>query len=449
MSGGPDPPGGGRAWGFGEMRVGLAIGITAACVVLPSVAGQRIHAAVDGDSVFSTAPSVTRHVSVRHPVATGETFAGILASYGVAPGEVAAWVQAGRKSKVDLARLSPGRWLRLEFTDGRLAELEYPVDDERRLYVSCAPGEPACRGQVKEVEIQVRLAGASGEIQTSFYEAARESNLDDSVISAFVDLMAWQVDFTRDVRRGDRFRVVYERRFSPEGRELTPGRIVAADYTGRVRSASAFLFVGKDGKTGYLDGEGRPLEQAFLRYPVEFTRISSTFSRARFHPILKRTRPHRGVDFAAPSGTPVRAIGDGVVRFAGRKGALGRHVEIDHNGRLVSAYSHLRAIAREVRRGTRVRRGQVIGWVGMTGLATGPHLHFAIFQDGRCVNPLKIKRPPAAPPVDEAAFAAVRLRRLRQLQRLAGGTYPMPGTPVVTWSPLAQARSFGPLSLTL
>jgi len=170
---------------------------------------------------------------------------------------------------------------------------------------------------------------------------------------------------------------------------------------------------------------------------------------SRFHPILKRRRPHRAVDFAAPSGTPVRSIGAGTILFAGRRGGLGRHIRVDHGNGLVSTYSHLRSIRRGIRRGVRVERGQMIGRVGQSGLATGPHLHFAVYRRGRYINPLKLTPPVVSVRVDHEKFAAMQISLAERMKRIPGNYPAMPSTPPIALSAVAQACQVGPVVLTL
>jgi murein DD-endopeptidase MepM/ murein hydrolase activator NlpD len=198
-----------------------------------------------------------------------------------------------------------------------------------------------------------------------------------------------------------------------------------------------------------VDAEGRLLERSFLRYPLEFTRITSSFSESRFHPILKTSRPHLGVDFAAPAGTPVLAVASGYVRSAGWKKDFGRHVEIDHGDGLISAYSHLRGIDPSLKTGRLVRQGEVVGWVGQSGLATGPHLHFAMFDNGEYINPLTTKKTARRVQLQRHEFENVRATLIDQLRAIPGTYATAPSTPPVLLSTVAQARQFGPVVLTL
>jgi murein DD-endopeptidase MepM/ murein hydrolase activator NlpD len=208
-----------------------------------------------------------------------------------------------------------------------------------------------------------------------------------------VDLFSDRIAFERDIQFGDTFTVVYTARRTMDGEELSPGPVKAASIFNRGKMIAVIRHTGADGKTAYFNEEGKPIGNNFLRFPLQFTRISSVFSKSRFHPILRVRRPHNGVDFAAPLGTPVRSVADGTVVIASVRGGAGRMVEIRHNDRYSTAYLHLSRIAGGVSPGMRVRRGQVIGAVGMTGYATAPHLHFSFYDRGVYVDPLKIHLP--------------------------------------------------------
>ena len=375
---------GGAGWGG---RVLLACVVTAAMWANPAESGLRPGTS-DG---IASAPNA-RAAIVKHPIAVGECFGEILTRYGVPPAEVQRWYEAAR-AKLDLRRVLVGHLLTLGFAGNQeLDTLRYDIDDSQQLVVE-RTDDGNLRVITEALPAHVRVVGARGTVQRTFYGAAQRSGVPDSIISSIVDLLAWKVDFNSEVHPGDRFRVVYEQRTTPAGQPLKPGRVLATDFVGATQTAAAFLYETDEGKSVYVDADGKALGGALLRYPLEFTRITSTFSGSRFHPILKQRRPHLGVDFAAPTGTPVRAVGAGTVRWSGWKGGFGRHVEIDHGDGLVSAYSHLRGIHQGVRKHAHVNRGQVIGRVGMSGRATGPHLHFAIFRNGRYLNPLKRSGP--------------------------------------------------------
>jgi murein DD-endopeptidase MepM/ murein hydrolase activator NlpD len=203
-------------------------------------------------------------------------------------------------------------------------------------------------------------------------------------------IFAWQIDFSRDLRPGDGYRILYERQVRPDGTARS-WRVIGALFDLGEKQHSAFWYRLPDGTEDYYDRDGESLRRAFLRAPLEFRRISSAFSTGRFHPILKKSRPHHGIDYAAASGTPIRAVGDGVVARAGWGGGYGNVVEIRHRSAYSSRYAHMRAFAPGIRPGVRVRQGDLIGYVGSTGLSTGPHLHYEFHENGRPINPSSIK----------------------------------------------------------
>lgn len=383
--------------------------------------------------------------TVTHVVTRGETLGGILGGYGVGSSEARRWWSAARPKR-DLSRLSVGNTLDLSFSaDRTLMALSYSIDREDKVVVENDGAN--LRARIESRAFRVEAVGVRGGVQTTFFAAALRAGLPKAIISQMVDLLAQKINFSADIRPGDRFRVLYEKRSDAEGHELKPGALLAAEYRGQRHSLSTFLYSDGEGHNSYLDSDGRALDGSLLRYPLEFTRISSAFSYSRFHPILKYRRPHLGVDFAAPIGTPVRSVGSGKVRWAAWKGGLGRHVEVDHGDGLVSAYSHLRSIAPVARPGAVVERGEVIGWVGKSGSATGPHLHFAIFDKGKYINPLNARRVATMAKVDPARFAKQRDQLAQNLR--AATTSQRPSDLPVPFSALAQARHLEPLSLTL
>jgi len=387
--------------------------------------------------------TVASFQTTRHIVRPGETLAGILKDSGLPTGERARWYSAVRRAAGDISLL-PERLLMLQFDRSRqLMVLSYDLDEQNRVVVE-REGK-GLQARTEPIDVRVTVVGAQGVIEKNLHRAAMRAGVPDRVISQMADILGWEFDFRR-VQPGDRFRVVYERRVSADGRPLRPGRVLAAEIRGARQTAQAFYY--DDGVEGtYVDANGRLLSQSFLRYPVEFTRISSVFAHKRFHPILKRARPHNGVDFAAPVGTPVRAASDGIVSLAGWNGDFGNQVALQHGGGIVTTYSHLRGVARGLHRGTEVRQGQVIGWVGQTGLATGPHLHFALFKNGKYLNPLTAQVALRRRVPDLHRF---ELAKLSLLQRLASVPRPpsaAPAEPVMLAS-LPPSRRVGVVSLT-
>jgi murein DD-endopeptidase MepM/ murein hydrolase activator NlpD len=264
-----------------------------------------------------------------------------------------------------------------------------------------------------------------GVINNSLYEAL-DAGVSDAQLDLgnrrrlawdLADVYAWQIDFTRDIQPGDRFQVVFERLVSEDG-EVRVGRVLAGDLTISGKSLTAFRFGGEGSQpTLYYDADGNSLRRAFLRAPVEFRRISSNFARLRFHPLLGLSRRHEGTDYAAAPGTPVMAAGDGVVLRAGRAGGYGNLIELRHLNGITTRYGHLRGFARNIRPGVRVKQGQVIGYVGSTGLATGPHLHYEFRMNGIAKDSRRVNLGSGSPvgSQDRATFEAERDRLLQLL----------------------------------
>ncbi|HSQ01393.1 MAG TPA: peptidoglycan DD-metalloendopeptidase family protein [Candidatus Dormibacteraeota bacterium] len=406
--------------------------------------GAPVHAPALSRMATVASPLVARHVVLQ--AALGDDIDALLRGQGIARDEVTRWRRAARPL-ADLRRLESGRTLQLDLDDaGRLLALRYELEGEERLTVDVDPrGRLAARRE--PLPVRVRTIGARGTVGGSIKDAALRAGIPEPVISQLVDLLSWRLDFKEDVHRGDRFRVLWEQRTTLEGRLLKPGRIVAVEYEGSSDSAAAYLLKDGDEPT-YIDDAGHPLDGAPLRYPLEFSRITSAFSDARMHPILHVNRPHNGVDFAAPTGTPVRAIGPGSVQFSGVQSGFGNHIEIAHGHGFVSAYSHLERIAPGVTTGMTVARGQLIGWVGQTGLATGPHLHFATFQDGQYIDPLSIKYPARFDALEVADTAALRRQLAARLRTLPQNSPATPTAPEMGLPALALASGVGPITLT-
>ncbi len=232
-----------------------------------------------------------------------------------------------------------------------------------------------------------------GSIESSFAASASKQGLSYDMVDDLVDIFSDRVSFHRDFRKGDRFTLIFHEHEVKDGGKTVPGPILGAALEVKGQHLIALRYVGADGKARYFNEKGQEIGNTFLRYPLKFSRISSYFSTARFHPVLKIKRPHHGVDFSAPKGTPVRTVASGVVEFAGRKGGHGIILEIRHSDRFTTGYSHLSKISSGLKRGSRVNKGDVIGAVGMTGLATGPHLHFSLYDKGKYVDPLRTDLP--------------------------------------------------------
>jgi murein DD-endopeptidase MepM/ murein hydrolase activator NlpD len=329
----------------------------------------------------------------------------------LSPAGVHRMVQASRPV-YDLARISVGHPFGVTFgPDGLLAAFTYGIDELRTLRVT-RKGEDY-QAEVVTREYDVRVAAVRGEITSSLFGAVNDAGEDDQLALDLADIFMWDVDFNTELQKGDSFRVAVEK-LSLDGAFSRYGRILAAELLRGERVIQAVRFDGRNGP-GYYMPDGRPMRKAFLRSPLRFTRISSGFSRARLHPILQVVRAHLGVDYAAPTGTPVRASADGTVTQAGWDGGYGKVVRMRHANGYQTLYGHLSRI--NVRVGQHLIQGTVLGAVGATGLATGPHLDYRMVKNGVFVNPLKVQSPPAEPisADEEKAFEAARDQQLALL----------------------------------
>jgi murein DD-endopeptidase MepM/ murein hydrolase activator NlpD len=316
----------------------------------------------------------------------------------------------------DLARISAGHPFGLSLDpEGALRLFTYGIDELRTLRVRRSGDDLLAEIVTKTYEIE--QAVVAGVIRHSLFGAVEEAGEQDQLALDLAEIFAWDVDFNTEIQKGDSFRVAVEK-LTLEGRFSRYGRILAAEFARGERVLRAVRFDGEVGR-GYYTPEGTPLRKAFLRSPLRFTRISSGFSLSRLHPILNYRRPHLGIDYAAPTGTPVNAAADGVVVAAGWQGGFGKLVRMRHANGYETLYGHLSRIA--VRVGQRVAQGTPIGAVGMTGLASGPHLDYRMIKSGVFVNPLRIQSPPAEPisAAEREAFEKVRSASLALLDGTA------------------------------
>ncbi len=327
-------------------------------------------------------PSLT---FIERTIRKNETLYGLLLSEGLPASEVVEVLEV-MKGVYNPRRILPGSKIRLSRDGEGLKRIEYLYNGLDGVFVERAGGR--WRAGRFEVPRKVVLATVEGSIESSLYEAGRKNGIPPKVLIELSDIFAWQIDFSTDIRKGDTFRILYEV-IMADGREVGVGKVVAAEL---VNAGRAFVAIHYRGE--YYDPEGRALRRVLLKSPLRYRRISSYFTKRRYHPILKKYLPHHGVDYAAPYGTPVESAGDGRVIFAGWKRGYGYYVAIKHNATYTTAYGHLSRIKRGIKRGKRVKQGEVIGYVGSTGLSTGPHLHYEVRVRGRVVNPLSIKAEP-------------------------------------------------------
>jgi murein DD-endopeptidase MepM/ murein hydrolase activator NlpD len=291
--------------------------------------------------------------------------------------------------------LKPGDAIKVtHLNGGEIKELSRKVSETQTLEVVREDTGFAAKIVNNPVETRIRTAGAT--IDSSLFQAAEAAAISDAVALKLANVFAWDIDFVLDIREGDRFTAVYEQVYQ-DGKYLHDGEVLAAEFVNGGKIYRAVRFTSDDGAVGYYNPDGKPMRKAFLRAPVDFTRVSSVFNPSRRHPILNIIRGHMGTDYAAPTGTPIHAAGDGRVSFEGTRGGYGNAIVLLHTNSVSTLYGHMSRFARGIHLGSRVNQGEIIGYVGMTGLATGPHLHYEYLMNGVHMNPQTVRLPGAEP----------------------------------------------------
>src|SRR5688572_132999 len=345
-------------------------------------------------------------------VKRGDTLEVLFRRNGLSLTDLAAMVALPDASGA-LKLLKPGDRLEISHRDGQVLSLRRELDEIKVL--SIARQESGFAANTIEREVDIRTTGAHGEITSSLFEAGDDAGIADRTTMDMAGIFEWDIDFIQDVREGDTFTVIYEELWR-DGVKLRDGEIVAAEFVNQGKSFRAARFRDSTGRAAYFTPEGRSVRKAFLRAPLNFTRISSNFNPSRRHPVLNTIRAHRGVDYAAPSGTQIRAAGSGKVLFRGVQGGYGNTIVLQHGSNITTLYGHLSRFG-SARAGARVSQGDVIGYVGRSGLATGPHLHYEYRVNGAHRNPRTVSLPPADPiPAEQqTAFQAATEPMWRQL----------------------------------
>ena len=326
-------------------------------------------------------------------VRPGDSLDRIFARHGVSRTDLGNLLTVDAAKK-NLRILRPGDQITIVHEAGQLLGLSRELDMTRTLVVNVA--EENYEASIHEQPLERRQRVASGRIDSSLFLAATDAGVSDRTIMNLAGIFAWDVDFVLDIRSGDEFVVLYEELLK-DGKPVGDGEILAAEFVNQGDTYRALRYTDPTGRANYYNPQGKSMRKAFVRAPLDFSRVSSPFNLKRRHPVLNTIRAHKGVDYAAPRGTPVKAAGDGKVIFRGRKGGYGNVVIIQHGGNIDTLYAHLNGFARSARNGSRVRQGQTIGFVGSTGLATGPHLHYEFKVNGVHRNPRTVKLPEAAP----------------------------------------------------
>ncbi len=342
-------------------------------------------------------------------VRPGQTLSDIFREQGLSPNDLQRALDA-QKDATALRLIRPGNVFAFDIdSSGTLRAMRFDRDDSTRITLNFSTDGVVEASQDRAVERRVQIA--HGVVRSSLFEAGDQAGMSDLMVLKLANAFAYDIDFAQDLRVGDSFSAIYDQVYR-EGERLRDGDIVAATFVNQGKRYTAIRYTNLQGETLYYTEDGRPLRKAFLRTPVEFTRISSRFSAGRMHPVLGKMRAHRGVDYAAPTGTPIRAAGDGKITFRGWQNGYGNVVILQHNGRYTTLYAHMSRFA-NAKVGQRISQGQVIGYIGMTGLASGPHLHYEFRLDGKHRDPLTVTLPKEEPlPASELARFKARISPL-------------------------------------
>ena len=356
----------------------------------------------------------TRRETISCAVESGETITNILGHYFSA----AEILQIAQKAKpvFPLHKLCAGHEYSIELEDETFISFRYDIDTEEQLVIEKKDGEISIRREPIHYDVEIESIGTT--IDSSLFESVADIGESSQLAITIMDIFAWDIDFIRDIRTGDYFSAIVEKRYR-NGKLESYGNVLAAHFNNQGKDYYAYYFA-NGGSGGYYDEHGQSLRKAFLKAPLSYTRISSGYTNRRYHPILNQWRPHLAVDYAAPTGTPVKAIADGTVIRKSYDRNNGNLIRLRHPNAYESTYIHLSRFGRGIKKGTKVKQGDIIGYVGSTGLATGPHLDFRIFHNGKPINPLKIKSTPAEPVAphnkDEFAETVAMLRERLKLK---------------------------------
>lgn len=395
----------------------------------PSVQGDNLKLPPP-EHDFSPPEGLRALKRINYKIQTGDTLSKVLVRYGVTLQDRKLWLQSIQKH-LPLTAFRPGKDVQLYLSQpaassraqrGQKNKEQLKAIEVDQNEDSILTWEKGTRGIVfskreKPYDVEVKTAG--GVVETTLFADGARVGLNPTLLSQLADMFSWEVDFDKEIHKGDTFKVVYEQRSRPSAKARPTFRILAAELINSGQRYFAMYFEKEKGKGAYYDVDGRTLARAFLRFPLDFIEITSTFSNSRLHPVLGIDRPHNGVDFAARRGTPVRAVADGKIAFAGfKKGGYGRLIEVEHDSVYASRYAHLQKVAAGIHNGVAVKKGQVIGFVGSTGLSTGPHLHFEIYQNHQYLDPLTFESP-AEDQIEPALLRIFETRKKLFLTELA------------------------------
>lgn len=389
----------------------LAFGETPA-----DLAAEQLVQQATSEAPAAPAPSEWKAITVER----GQTLTTILEAEGVPHSEAIALLGLSRDAAA-LERLRAGAVLHLrKNAEQELEELSFALDETRTLQVRRVDGK--LEAFTAEAELEHRQTEVAGRIESSLFAAAQSAGLSDRLTLELAKIFNYDIDFALDLRRGDRFVVVFDAYYK-DGKKIRDGNIIVAEFVNRGKRHRAMRYVDGKGNVAYYAPDGKSFRKAFIRTPVDFARVSSGFNLARRHPILNVIRAHKGVDYAASTGTPVKTTGDGVVDFIGSKSGYGNVIVVKHGEKYTTLYGHLSRFRPGLRKGSKVKMGQVIGYVGASGLATAPHLHYEFRVNGLHVNPMTVSLPRAHPlsKREVAEWRASNANALAALERLSDG----------------------------
>ena len=395
-----------------------ALGMAAAIAVAPNDATTTLQLQTVVEQLAT--PNATLIVGEQQSflreerIQRGETLASLLSRLGIDDREAFDFIRTHSAAQSIARQLRPGKAVTARTTEsGELQALYFPVTGKDNLITVSREGGKLFASE-QSLALESRTMMRSGEIRYSLFGATDAAGIPDGVATQLAEIFGGDIDFHRDLRKGDRFSIVYEV-FFQHGQPIRSGKVLAAEFTNDKKTFQAFWHTTEEGKGGYYSAEGKSLRKAFLRSPLEFSRVTSGFTSNRFHPVLQTWRAHKGVDYGAPIGTRVRSVADGTVEFAGKQGGYGNVVILRHQGAYSTAYGHLNGFAPNIRKGARIAQGETIGFVGQTGLASGPHLHYEFRIRDQQVNPLAVTLPTTVP------------LETSQLPRFKAATTPMAG----------------------
>jgi len=361
------------------------------------IAAAIIFIVFGGNGFFESRPTETIMIK---EIRLGDTFGKLAVEAGLATNTISAILEKS-KNIYDLAAIRAGKELAFVFSalDNSFKKLIYQVDTENEFIFESSQEENSpllWEAHLVPIPYELQQKEIEAVIDASLYETFLNQDWDIRLALFLAEVFAWQIDFAADIQKGDTFKVIYEERYR-DGRYVMPGKILAAQFINDNKIFQGYYFEGQSTKEGYYDENGNSLQKVFLKSPLQYKYISSGFSYARYNPILKKVSPHRGIDYASNAGTPAVAVGEGTVIQAGWNGYYGISATIRHNDTYKTVYGHFQSLAKGIKVGARVKQGQVVGYVGSTGLATGPHLHYEMHKFGSYVNPFTVEVPPGEP----------------------------------------------------